>query len=349
MMRTNLHIVAVTLILVFMLVTVVGCGEDDEPTGPSNDSTGIVLTTTTVSTVTRTSAQCGGTITSDGGDAITARGVCWSTDATPTIANSKTVDGAGTGSYASSITGLTEGTTYYVRAYATNSVGTGYGAVQSFTTTGSFGTVTDIDGNMYRTVTIGTQTWMVENLKVTHYRNGEWISHVADDAAWQGLTSGAYCEYNNNGANVFTYGRLYNWYAVDDSRGIAPAGWHVPSDAEWKQMEMYLGMSQWDADATSWRGGYVGGMLKETGTTYWTSPNADATNESGFSALPGGYRSWYGSFNYMGELAYFWSSTADSSGDAYVWNRMLSYKSSGVCRSELNPKSCGNSVRCVRD
>lgn len=138
-------------------------------------------------------------------------------------------------------------------------------------------TVTDYDGNVYQTVLIGDQCWMMENLKVTHYRNGDPIPHVTDGVTWGNLTSGAYCNYNNDEGNVATYGRLYNWYAVDDSRNIAPAGWHVPSDAEWQTLVDYLG-----GDAVA------GGKMKEAGTTHWASPNTGATNESGFTALPGG-------------------------------------------------------------
>jgi uncharacterized protein (TIGR02145 family) len=207
-------------------------------------------------------------------------------------------------------------------------------------------TVTDYDGNVYQTVLIGDQCWMMENLKVTHYRNGDPIPHVTDDGTWGGLTSGAYCNYNNDEGNVATYGRLYNWYAVDDSRNIAPAGWHVPTDEEWKQLEMYLGMSQAQADAEDWRGTDEGGKLKEAGTTHWYPPNEGATNESGFTALPGGDRSNNGGFYSMGYLAFFWSSTEYSSFSA--WSRYLYYYYSQVYRYSSD-KQDGFSVRCVRD
>ena len=207
-------------------------------------------------------------------------------------------------------------------------------------------TVTDIDGNVYQTVLIGDQCWMAENLKVTHYRNGDPIPNVTDDYEWSLLSTGAYCEYDNNPANVATYGRLYNWYAVDDSRNIAPEGWHVPTDAETKQLEMYLGMSQAEADATSWRGTDEGGKLKEAGTTHWSPPNTGATNESGFTALPGGYRNLSGYFNHMGLIAYFWSSTEYFSTNA--WYRDLHYYNSQVGRYDFN-KHYGFSIRCVRD
>ena len=206
--------------------------------------------------------------------------------------------------------------------------------------------VTDIDGNVYQTVLIGDQCWMMENLKVTHYRNGDPIPNVTDNTQWYGLTTGAYCDYNNAPGNVATYGRLYNWYAVVDSRNIAPEGWHVPSDAELKQLEMYLGMSQAEADATGWRGTDEGGKLKEAGTTHWLAPNTGATNESGFSALPGGYRSTNGTFYSMGIYATFWSSTEGSSYSA--WYRYLNCDYSQVARG-FSSKRYGFSVRCVRD
>jgi uncharacterized protein (TIGR02145 family) len=330
-----------------MLVFVAGCGGDKgtETEVPANTPT---VTTDTVSSITDTTAQSGGNVTSDGGAAVTARGVCWSTSPTPTIADSKTTDGSGTGSFTSSLTGLTANTDYYVRAYATNSAGTGYGAERYFTTEtqGGPGAVEDIDGNVYQTVTIGDQVWMAENLKVTHYRNGDPIPHVTDDNEWDGVSTGAYCEYGNDPANVETYGRLYNWYAVEDSRNIAPEGWHVPTDEEWKQLEMHLGMSQAEADGYVWRGTDEGGKLKEAGTTHWQSPNTGATNESGFSALPGGGRSHYGHFLNMGYYADFWSSTESSSYDA--WYRSLDCNDSQVFRYGFN-KQFGFSVRCVRD
>lgn len=298
-----------------------------------------IVTTSSVINISQTTALCGGNVTSAGTSTVTARGICWSTSSTPTISDSKTTDGSGTGGFTSSLTGLTAGTSYYVRAYATNSAGTSYGSEQSFTTesqggTDSTGTVTDIDGNVYQTIRIGDQWWMMENLEVTHYRNGEPIPHVTDDTTWSGLTSGAYCNYNNYTDNVATYGRLYNWYAVDDTSNIAPEGWHVPTDEEWQTLIDYLGSS------------VASGKLKETGTTHWTSPNTGATNESGFTALPGGLRiSSNGSFYNMGYYADFWSSAGYSGG---AWFRRLTYDNSQVVYGSSDKRNC-RSVRCVRD
>jgi len=207
--------------------------------------------------------------------------------------------------------------------------------------------ITDIDGNTYQTVGIGNQWWMAENLKVTHYRDGTSITNVTDNTAWSALTTEAYCIYNNNASNeIDTYGALYNWYAAVDSRNIAPDGWHIPTDDEWKELEMYLGMSQSEADGTGYRGTDEGGKLKETGTTHWNSPNTGATNETGFTALPGGYRYGNGNYYNMGSFGYFWSSTESSSYSA--WSRTLYCSSSGVYRLYYN-KQDGFSVRCVRD
>ncbi len=205
-------------------------------------------------------------------------------------------------------------------------------------------TVTDIDGNVYRTVKIGDQWVLGENLKVTHYRNGETVPNVTDNLAWADLSTGAWCVYLNDANYADSYGCLYNWYAVNDSRNLAPAGWHVPTDAEWKELEMYLGMTQSAADGAGWRGTDEGGKLKETGTSLWLSPNTGATNESGFSALPGGGTS--GGFYGFGDYAPFYSSTERYSD--YAWVRGLGSKYSGVYRSDYG-KQYGFSVRLFRD
>ena len=216
-------------------------------------------------------------------------------------------------------------------------------------------TVTDIDGNTYRTVKIGNQWWMAENLKVTHYRNGDPIPNVTDDAKWSILSTGAYCYYNNNADNAVTYGLIYNWYAGTDGRHIEPAGWHVPSDDEWKELEIFLGMSQSEADSifvfwSDWRGvdANVGGKLKETGTTHWKKTDPETTNESGFSALPGGFRWRTGPYNWIGYTAFFWTSTEENN-PAGAFNRYLSSGTSGICRGHWDIKGNGCSIRCVRN
>ncbi len=209
-------------------------------------------------------------------------------------------------------------------------------------------TVTDIEGNVYNTVTIGEQVWMVENLKVTHYRNGDAIPNVTNKSDWSNLSTGAYCSYDNGGVDINVYGLLYNWYAVNDNRNIAPEGWHIPSDAEWKELEMYLGMSQTEADDTGYRGTDEGGKLKETGTAHWKNPNEGATNSSGFSGLPGGYRDGSGTFNNVSYYGRWWSSTVTIYFNFFAWYRSLHYYDSAVGRNGYF-KQGGFSVRCIQD
>ena len=293
----------------------------------------LTVTTDAVIDITPATATSGGNVISDGGSSVTARGVCWNTSPNPTIANSFTNDGSGTGMFVSNLTGLTTNTLYYVRAYATNSVGTAYGNEVSFTTT--VYPVIDIDGNGYDTVHIGTQIWLKQNLKTTHYRNGDPIPNVTDGTAWSSLTTGAYCNYDNDENNSTTYGRLYNWFAVGDSRNIAPTGWHVPTDAEWTTLTTYLGGES-----------VAGGKLKEAGYTHWQSPNTGATNETGFTALPGGYLYGDGAFHDISGFGLWWSSTENSTNDA--WFRIMGYGDTHVYRYN-DDKKCGLSVRCVRD
>ena len=198
----------------------------------------------------------------------------------------------------------------------------------------TYGSITDIDGNTYKTVTIGTQTWMAENLKVTKYNDGIAIPNVTDNTAWGELTTGALCDYGNIPSNSETYGKLYNWHAVNTGK-LCPTGWHVPSDAEWTELTDYLG-------GTS----VVGGKLKETGTTHWASLNTGATNETGFTALPGGYRIFNGPFSYIGYFGYWWSATKLGANDA--WYRRMFYNASSVDRDYYD-KELGFSVRCLKD
>lgn len=200
---------------------------------------------------------------------------------------------------------------------------------------GETGSLMDADGSVYLTVKIGKQWWMAENLKVTRYRNGISIPKVTDSATWGGLTSGAYCEYNNDINNIATYGRLYNWYCVNDSRNLAPEGWHVPSDIEWQILVDYLGGNA-----------VAGGRMKEAGTTHWNSPNWAGTNESGFSGLPGGDRGGLGDYSGMGAVVFFWSATEDHGGRA--WYRVLEYYYAGVGHFSAHIE-CGFAVRCVKD
>jgi len=193
----------------------------------------------------------------------------------------------------------------------------------------------DVDGNVYDTVTIGTQVWMAENLKVTHFRNGDSIINITDQDSWNSMNSAAYCDYNNTPGNSFIYGRLYNWFAITDSRKIAPKGWHVPSDDEWEILIEYLG-----GDTLAYN------KLLETGTVHWKSPNAGATNTSGFTAIAGGYVNPIHKCLELTRTANYWTSTNTGSGWPYchyIWN----YK--GDLNRDYYPGENAMSIRCIKD
>ena len=205
--------------------------------------------------------------------------------------------------------------------------------------------VQDIDGNSYATVQIGTQCWTQSNLKVTKYRNGDNIPTGLSDAQWSSTTSGSYAIYNNDNTNDAKYGKLYNWYAVNDSRGLCPTGWHVPSDGEWTTLTDFLGGAS-----------VAGGKMKSTATQPtpggWNTPNTGATNSSGFTGLPGGGRGFGGGFGGLGTLGihgYWWSSSDAGSGSA--WNRVLYSNAENRGRFNYGYAShlSGVSIRCIRD
>jgi len=211
---------------------------------------------------------------------------------------------------------------------------------------GEAGACIDIDGNVYETVQIGEQVWMAENLKVTHYNDGSEIPNITNDGDWGSLSAGAYGVYNNDPLNADIYGNLYNWYAVDDDRGVCPSGWHIPSDEEFMELEMYLGMSEEEANSTSWRGTNEGSKLAGN-SDLWNSGDLENNSEfgtSGFSAFPAGYRSTNGFYYDIDYRSYFWSSSEFNSYKA--WYRYLFYSNSNVSRF-TNFKHYGFSIRCL--
>jgi uncharacterized protein (TIGR02145 family) len=188
---------------------------------------------------------------------------------------------------------------------------------------------------VFPVVTIGTQQWMEKNLEVVTYRDGTVIPQVTDATAWANLTTGAWCYYNNDPANGAIYGKLYNWYAVNDPRGLAPQGWHIPTDAEWTTLGTLLG-----GDAAA------GGKMKTIGTTRWTTPNTSATNESGFAGLPGGFRVTAGTFSNVGNYGLWWSAAQYNS--SIAWARYL-YYNDGALHPNGDDNRVGFSVRCLRN
>jgi uncharacterized protein (TIGR02145 family) len=343
-----------TIACLLVIITIAACKKTELPVQQNQESEiassaskgggggGSSITTDATTIITSATATSGGTIP-NGGKTVTERGICYSTSSNPTTANNKVVSGSGTGSFISIMYDLSANTTYYVRAYAIRSTGTTYGNQISFSTYPSYGTVTDYDGNVYNTITIGTQVWTVENLKTTKYRDGTPIPNVTDNTDWYNLSTGAYCNYNNDEANVATYGRLYNWYAVNDARNLAPAGWHVASYNDvYNTLFIYLGGSSSQA----------GKKLKDN--VFW---NGD--NSSGFKALPAGRRY---SGDYMGPITHFsafntygdwWTSTTTSNPDL-AWYLEQGPGDGGFSiigtPGNLNySKKTGYSVRLVRD
>lgn len=209
----------------------------------------------------------------------------------------------------------------------------------------NYGTMTDQQGNVYRTIVIGTQEWMAENLKTGIYRNGEAIGEVTDNGQWQALASGAWSYYNNDPQRECPYGRLYNWFAVADPRNLCPSGWHLPSDAEWSALIGHLDPAN-DPIAVGTQSTTAGGSLKSAGQLYWQSPNTDATNTSGFSALPGGFRNVNGPFLAISGSGWWWSATALDADNAFARQLVASGGNVNRITTDMNR---GIAIRCVKD
>jgi uncharacterized protein (TIGR02145 family) len=194
--------------------------------------------------------------------------------------------------------------------------------------------VSDVDGNTYSTVKIGGELWMKESLRTMKLNDGTDIANVTSNGPWSGLTTPAWCDYDNAPANSAIYGKLYNWYSVNSGK-LCPTGWHVPTETEWADMITALGESA-----------VAGGKMKETGTNHWASPNTSADNSSGFNALPGGYRNYMGSFQELTYLSAFWTSTQSAAG--YAFHRSMGFRHAEADGYALDVRS-GLSVRCIKD
>lgn len=269
------------------------------------------------------------------------KGICWGLNLNPTVNGNKTSDQDGIGEFQNLLTGLIPGTKYYLRAYVTNEIGTTYGNEVEVTTSSFINEPTDIDGNVYTSVQIGTQIWMAQNLKTTKYANGDVIQNVTDASQWSNLSSGAWVNFNNNPTNDNIYGKLYNWYTVTDARKLCPSGWHVPSDGDYDILRIYL--SEGEANNCC----KADLRLKEAGNVHWFNDyNGPATNESGFTGLPGGKRFGNSGFEGINSYGNFWTTTTS----ATIANFAESYSlhSSNGSQSTLGYNS-GASVRCIKD
>jgi uncharacterized protein (TIGR02145 family) len=281
-----------------------------------------------------TLATVGCIVESDGGSDIIC-GLYMGTSQNPESTGTQLQIGSDTGVFLGQVTGLLPNTQYYIKAYAKNVKGEGLGDQVDFITPG---TILDYDNNVYETVKISSQLWMAKNLRTTYYLNGDLIGTTNPSTLEITSENSPKYQWSYSGdeANTLSYGKLYTWYTITDTRKICPLGWHIPTDMEWTTLETLLG-------------GYAiaGSKLKEVGTVHWLSPyNIDATNESCFSGLPGGYRSWNGPFLLIHNDGYYWSSS--ESEEVTSWIRILDTGSPSVGRTGLI-KSFGASVRCIKD
>lgn len=305
------------------------------------------ITTLEVSNITPYSAELRGKIEPDGELPILSRGICWGLEPNPNIYDNSYIAEGGVGEYNFETKKLNAGKTYYVKAFYSNKRDTIYGNQVEFNTQDylifnpdlNYGTVTDIDGHIYKTIKIGDQTWMVENLRTTRYQNGDPIDHVTDLSNWGHfqIQTGAYTYYDNDPSNKNIHGALFNWYAAVDERNIAPTGWHVPSVEDWEKLINHL---------DPFKNGNYGHALRETTTAHWYQDgqfNRFSTNSTGFTAIPSGkvvpeYYWDLGSY-----WAYYWTSTGTQDGSSCV------YLSDQISIDYMQPNARGFSIRCVKD
>lgn len=307
----------------------------------TNEAGMATVVTSPVSSLTVNSVVAAGNVTSDGGHPVTERGVVWSTTEEPTLQNNKVAAGSGTGTFTANVTGLSDGTVYYLRTYATSDLGTTYGSQVSLITP-----VRDVEGNVYKTTKIGNQVWMAENLKTTRFNDNTPIPLVTDSVAWIGLTSPAYSWYRNNPANKETYGALYSWYTVSNGR-LCPSGWHVASNADYETLEATIGIPVDSIGRWGWRGRGSAAKLKDS--VNWLT--GAGQNTTGFSARGSGYRAWTnGQFRALGEIAYYWTSTDDSPNNkpTVAWYRRIDGTSQYIYKATTE-KPGGKSIRCVKN
>ena len=273
-------------------------------------------------------------IPDNGGKTVTQRGIVYSTTENPTTLNDKILSGTGIGEFSITITGLTQKTTYFVRAFASNEVGTAYSNQIKLTTNTASTTISDIEGNTYNTINIGNQIWMTSNLSTSRFRNGVYIPYILNSTQWATTKSPALSFYNHDNNFESNYGKQYNWYAVADPQGLCPIGWHIPSNNEWTILSDFLGGLN-----------VAGGKMKATGTQFWSFPS-NGNNSSGFTGLPGGFRNVDGTFGILGYNGFWWSATDENEQKAF--NRSIIY-TDNVLSVGSSSKNQGFSVRCLKD
>jgi len=339
MQRSTEEIKSNLLTAGLILFFLTGCGKEEPfPTEISLPE----VVTSDLKYITPKSAFCSGAITSIGNSYITEKGLCWDDEPVPDTSDARLaayevipyLNG-----FTFLLSDLMPNTSYYVRAYAVSNNGTVYGNELSLITpadlSGERGIVTDVEGNTYRTISIGTQIWTAENLKTTKFNDSTDIHLITDDKKWSYICTPSYCWYNNDEQYKDTYGALYNWY-VGATGKICPVGWHVPTDDDWIIIESFLGGED-----------LAGKKMKEAGFNHWILINDShiSTNESGFTGLPGGIRTSAGSFHDIGKENLFWSSTGNGTG---AWYRVQSVYGDFNFRGCLSIR-IGGSIRCIKD
>jgi uncharacterized protein (TIGR02145 family) len=350
----NKHLKTVFFILFSLPGLLTSCKKEDNQL--------VKVTTDPVSQISRTSGSFKGSIINEGTDTVIAYGFCWSTKSQPDYGDNRSIPYYMTkGTFQSGIENLSPGTTYYVRAYAITVENKIYGNQESFTTKPAtalttfnpqltYKTVSDIDGNIYKTIKIGTQEWLAENLKTSRLNDGTAIPLITDDIIWAALNTPGYCWYNNDEA-VFKniYGGYYNWYAVNSGK-LCPAGWHVPDDNDWKVFKLFLGMPPELIETADFSTTTYGNKIKETGTINWVEGNADATNESGFTALPGGDRfAKPETFGAEGLAAGWWSASSINYSGNYAFSHWVIFNVDWFYRTGNLSTTYGLNVRCIKD
>jgi len=346
-MKTKKYNTKYILILHAIIICsfVSSCKRDREETPP-------LIITTDATNIGTTTAVSGGTINWEDNLAITGRGTCWGTMENPTIEDHKTADGIGTGDFESLLTGLLPNTSYYTRTYVIKNGRVIYGNLLSFKTEN---VVTDIDGNIYNTITIGKQEWMTENLKTTRFLNGDLIGTTIPETLEIMFEADPVYQwaYDGKEKNAAKFGRLYTWYAVIDPRGLCPAGWHIPSDAEWTDMENYLIANKYNYDGTTGGNRIAISMASSTEWRYsdelgsaGNTDNADFRNISCFTGLPGGYRNSEGKFVNIGTSGCWWSTTEDFTYNAF-YRYLYSYRNDLIKSSFFEFGAL--SVRCIKN
>ncbi len=336
----------IPVILSFLIFVAVSCNKEETIINP-------VFNNVLVMYINNNSAVIeGGYVSNYGNTERIGRGICWSEGKVPTTDDNVINNEPYEDHFVYVLSGLSSGKNYKACLFITSKAGTGYGKVIEFTVPEM---VTDIDGNTYKTVTIGTQTWMAENLSTSKYRNGIAIPNVTNNTTWVESTEAAYCNYNNDASNSLKYGRLYNWYAASDSRNLAPAGWHVPSNEEWEILHDYISDNYGYSSEYNGIGGYNGKTLASSSgwelsdEEYTVGYSQNYNNTSGFCALPGGYRGGgTGTFDGINRGSDWWSSTQSTWRSYWAYGQSLWYNSHYMLQFD-GSKEIGAYIRCVRD